>query len=259
MNVSAVAVVVPAHNEAERVVACIRSIGSAADQVAPLPVHTVLVADDCTDATAALAAREGAHVLAIARRNVGAARAAGVLRALSLLGPSEPDIWLAMTDADSTVPAHWLTRQTAWARRGHDLVLGTIRLAPPAPTSSGRARERHDAAYFRTRPTTPGGPPWQHPHIHGANMGFSATAYRRVGGFAPLTTSEDRDLVDRLSAAGHRIARSDDHPVRSADRLRGRAPGGLADLLASLRLSGQPPEVATAAMAGPRSTTAPEP
>lgn len=36
-----------------------------------------------------------------------------------------------MTDADSTVPAHWPTRQIAWARRGHDAVLGTIR--PPDP------------------------------------------------------------------------------------------------------------------------------
>ncbi|CAH9420018.1 MULTISPECIES: glycosyltransferase [Streptomyces albovinaceus subgroup] len=233
MNIAAVAVVVPAHNEAEHIVACVRSIRVAADHVGPLPVHTVVVADACTDITAALAAREGAHTVSIDRRNVGAARAVGVLHALALLG-STSGIWLAMTDADSTVPAHWLTRQIAWARRGHDAVLGTIRLAPASQGACRYARSEHDAAYYRTRPAAEDNTAWEHPHVHGANMGVSATAYRHVGGFAPLTTSEDHDLVARLTQAGHRIARTDDHPVHTAGRLRGRAPAGLADLLRSL-------------------------
>ncbi|AWL90203.1 glycosyltransferase [Streptomyces globisporus] len=233
MNIAAVAVVVPAHNEAEHIVACVRSIRAAADHVGPLPVHTIVVADACTDITAALAAREGAHTVSIDRRNVGAARAVGVLHALALLG-STSGIWLAMTDADSTVPAHWLTRQIAWARRGHDAVLGTIRLAPASQGACRYARSEHDAAYYRTRPAAEDNTAWEHPHVHGANMGVSATAYRHVGGFAPLTTSEDHDLVARLTQAGHRIARTDDHPVHTAGRLRGRAPAGLADLLCSL-------------------------
>ncbi|MFJ4715545.1 glycosyltransferase [Streptomyces sp. NPDC088785] len=234
MSVSAVAVVVPAHDEGDRIVACVRAIRTAAARMAPLPVVTVVVADACTDDTAALAAREGAHVVRIDRHAVGAARAAGVLRALELLEDAGPHPWLAMTDADSTVPAHWLTRQTAWARRGHDAVLGTIRLAPGHP-GHRHVRNRHDALYHRTRPAP--GIPWEHPHVHGANMGVSAAAYLGVGGFAPLTSGEDRDLVARLAATGHRIARADDHPVRTADRLRGRAPGGLADLLAALERS----------------------
>ncbi|WP_089114195.1 glycosyltransferase family 2 protein [Streptomyces sp. SS07] len=233
MNIAAVAVVVPAHNEAEHIVACVRSIRAAADHVAPVPVHTVVVADACTDTTAHLAAREGAHTVSIDRRNAGAARAAGVGHALALLSPT-PGIWLAMTDADSTVPAHWLTRQTAWARRGHDAVLGTIRLAPDPRGACTYARSEHDAAYYRTRPAAEDTTDWEHPHIHGANMGVSATAYHHVGGFAPLTSSEDHDLVARLTRAGHRIARTDDHPVLTAGRLHGRAPAGLAALLRSL-------------------------
>ncbi len=65
-------------------------------------------------------------------------------------------------------------------------------------------------------------------------MGLSATAYLRAGGFAALSTGEDRDLVSRLAAQGRRIARTDRYPVRTAARLRGRAPDGLADLLAAL-------------------------
>ncbi|MBO1330286.1 hypothetical protein [Streptomyces sp. VRA16 Mangrove soil] len=160
-----------------------------------------------------------------------------------------------MTGADSTVPVRWLARQTAWARRGHDAVLGTIRLALAGHTGQRAARSRHDAVYYRTRPPLGVTTPWEHPHVHGANMGVAAAAYLRVGGFAPLATGEDRDLVARLSATGHRIARTDDHPVRTAHRLRGRAPGGLADLLASLERPTRPCDRTTL----PPETAAPSP
>ncbi|PSM45378.1 glycosyl transferase [Streptomyces dioscori] len=256
---SAVAVVVPAHDEERRIAACLRSLRTAAARVAPLPVLIVVVADACTDATARLAARGGAHVVETRSRNVGVARAAGVDRALELLadadadadadgdgdGDADGDVWLAMTDADTTVPPAWLAHQVARAGEGHDMVLGTIRLAPT--TADALLVARHDAAYFRTRRFHAPGGAWEHPHVHGANLGVSAAAYLRVGGFAPLPTGEDRDLAARLIATGHRVARTDRHPVHTAARLRGRAPGGLADLLASLRLTPGP----HAAPAGP--------
>ncbi|MFJ2829154.1 glycosyltransferase [Streptomyces sp. NPDC087263] len=229
---AAVAVVVPAHNEEHRIGACLRSVRRAVAQAAPLPVVTVVAADACTDATAVTAARAGAHVVQLERRSVGAARAAATAYALHLLADSGPHVWLAMTDADTTVPDTWLTDQISWARQGYDVVLGTILLA----RASRRLAALHDADYFRTRPAEPG-EPWDHPHVHGANLGLSAAAYLRSGGFAALPTGEDRDLVARLASQGHRIARTDRHPVRTAARLRGRAPGGLADLLAALRSS----------------------
>ncbi|MEU1535364.1 glycosyltransferase [Streptomyces fagopyri] len=167
--------------------------------------------------------------------NVGAARAVGTKRALELLEDAGPDVWLAMTDADTTVPTAWLTHQMYWARRGYDVVLGTIRLAPT--TTALFLQGRHNAHYFRTRRVSETQKAWEHPHVHGANLGVSAAAYLRVGGFAALPTGEDRDLAVRLSEAGHRIARTDQHPVHTAARLHGRAPGGLSDLLASLHPS----------------------
>lgn len=243
---AALAVVVPAHNEQHRIGACLHSLRRAAARAAPVPVLIVVAADACTDATAAVAADAGAEVVEIDARNVGAARAAGTDHAMERL--AEPwarlgevgarsaagqGVWLAMTDADTTVPEDWLTQQMAWARCGYDAVLGTIRLAPARTGSLIVAR--HDADYFRTRPRTGRATAWEHPHVHGANMGLTAAAYRRVGGFAALPTGEDRDLVGRLVASGHRVARTDRHPVRTAARLRGRAPGGLADLLMTLR------------------------
>ncbi|MEU0781379.1 glycosyltransferase [Streptomyces sp. NPDC006173] len=233
MTPAAIAVVVPAHDEERRIQACLRSVRAAAAFVAPVPVVIVVAADACTDATATMAAREGASVIPAWRRNVGAARAAGVDHALTLLADAGPDVWLAMTDADSTVPTPWLAHQLAWARREYDAVLGTIRLAS---TKLGALHvARHDADYFRTRRLGGTESRWEHPHVHGANLGVSASAYLRVGGFAQLPTGEDHDLAVRLSAAGLLIARTDRHPVHTAARLRGRAPGGLADLLTALR------------------------
>ncbi|MCT9010776.1 glycosyltransferase [Streptomyces rhizosphaerihabitans] len=57
MTPSAVAVVVPAHNEEHRIAACLRSLHAAAAQAAPTPVVIVVAADACTDATATLATR----------------------------------------------------------------------------------------------------------------------------------------------------------------------------------------------------------
>ncbi|MGW6055478.1 glycosyltransferase [Streptomyces sp. NPDC055189] len=233
MTPSALAVIVPAHDEARRITACLRSLRVAAAQAAPLRVVLVVAADACTDATAILAARAGAHVVETHGRNVGAARAAGINRALELLADAGPEAWLAMTDADTTVPADWLTHQAAWARQKYDAVLGTIRLAPDTANASLVAR--HDAEYFRTRRHGRAGRGWEHPHVHGANLGVSAAAYCRIGGFAPLPAGEDRDLAARLFATGHRIARTDQHPVHTSARLHGRAPGGLADLLAHLQ------------------------
>ncbi|GGV26399.1 glycosyl transferase [Streptomyces longisporoflavus] len=249
MTPSALAVVVPAHDEERRISACLRSLRVAAAHVAPLPVLIVVAADACTDATASLAAREGARVVETRCRNVGAARAAGIDHALERRAAAGPDVWLAMTDADSTVPAAWLAHQIAWARRGYDAVLGTIRLAPD--TAGPLLVARHDAEYFRTRRLGKSGRAWEHPHVHGANLGVSAAAYRRVGGFAPLPTGEDRDLAARLFATGHRIARTDRHPVRTSARLHGRAPGGLADLLAHLHPGApDPPAAPDSARAG---------
>ena len=74
-----------------------------------------------------------------------------------------------------------------------------------------------------------------HNHIHGANMGFSAAAYWQVGGFKALPTGEDVDLVKRFEAAGMRIHRDATLSVATSDRRHGRAPGGFAQHLRSLR------------------------
>jgi hypothetical protein len=70
--------------------------------------------------------------------------------------------------------------------------------------------------------------------VHGANLGFSLAAYDRVGGFAPLATGEDVDLVERMQSAGVPWRATDRTRVLTSGRRHGRAPAGFAGFLHKL-------------------------
>ena len=106
-----IVVVVPAHNERDRLPACLASVAAAADQVA-VPVTVVVVLDACTDRSEDAIARP-VRALSVSGRNVGAARAAGFAAAAPR---SDARTWLATTDADSVVPTTWLADQAVHHR-----------------------------------------------------------------------------------------------------------------------------------------------
>ncbi|MBQ8927482.1 MAG: glycosyltransferase [Oscillospiraceae bacterium] len=54
-------VVIPAHNEEDYIVGCLRAVRHAAARVQPQSVEVIVVANRCTDKTAALAGRCGAR------------------------------------------------------------------------------------------------------------------------------------------------------------------------------------------------------
>ncbi|HUD32119.1 MAG TPA: glycosyltransferase family 2 protein, partial [Variovorax sp.] len=74
--------------------------------------------------------------------------------------------------------------------------------------------------------------------IHGANLGVSAEAYERVGGFRPLACSEDVALVEALQASGARIAWSAAPRVTTSARADARARGGFGDTLLAVIAAG---------------------
>lgn len=205
-----IAVVVPACNEAEHIGACLRSIEKAAQcaRLGDEAVALVVVLDDCSDATGAIARRAGAVVLALDANNVGAARAAGAELALA-----RGARWLAFTDADSVVAPDWLADQLALDA---DAVCGTVAIREWG--SYGPCMQAH---YERTYTDADG-----HQHIHGANLGVSADAYRRAGGFKPMVSSEDVALVEALRGVGARIAWSARPRVETSARRSFRAPLG---------------------------------
>jgi glycosyltransferase involved in cell wall biosynthesis len=165
-------------------------------------------ADACTDQTDIIAAQHGALVLKLAAHNVGMARALGAQAALHAGAR-----WLAFTDADSVVSPHWLADQLSL---GADAVCGTVAITDWG--LYGSAMRQHFALTYTDADN--------HRHIHGANLGVSAEAYRRAGGFLPLASSEDVALVDALRACGATIAWSAKPRVNTSARRDFRAPDG---------------------------------
>ncbi len=223
-------VVVPARDEAELLPGCLAGLRRAArhPELAGLPVLVVVVADRCTDDTAALALAAGAVVVVGSGDTVGAARHTGALRVLaeaSHLGVPPERVWLAGTDADSRVPRDWLALQRATAESGADAVLGLVRVA------DWSGHPPHAAAAFTRAYDAWRGGGAAHPHVHGANLGVRGDAYLAVGGFPPLAVSEDAALAAALDRAGRVVLRTPCSPVTTSARRHPRAPAGFgADL-----------------------------
>jgi Glycosyl transferase family 2 len=241
--VEAAAVVVPAHNEEEEIPACLAALRAAAESVW-IPVRLLVVADACTDETAAVAAAHGAEVIGIGARNVGAARAVGMAGLLRRTADTDPAaVWLATTDADTVVPPGWLRRQLGYAAQGWDVVLGTVTVAdwdehPP-----------HTPAAFAAMYESGEGP---HPHVHGANLGIRASAYLAAGGFKPLRTAEDHALMAAATEAGCQVLQASDLIVQTSARRQARAPRGFSHALRTLAREPDPGGSAPSAPAGNR-------
>ncbi len=217
-----IGIIVPAHNEEERIVACLQSLVIAATQpaLAGEEVTLIVVLDSCTDSTGALAHSMGVKTIAVHARNVGLARQEGA-RAAIAAGAR----WLAFTDADSVVAPDWLNAQLAL---GADAVCGTVAVGDWGAYGE-RMRRHFDLSYHDVD---------GHSHIHGANLGVSASAYTRAGGFAGLETGEDVALVQALISSGARIAWSRQPRVHTSVRPNYKAPRGFGATLEKIEKLG---------------------
>lgn len=99
-----ITILVPAHNEAERILATIKALKGQDDA----PERIIVVADNCTDATQELALAAGVEVLET--RNNKHKKAGGLNQALSILLPGlgENDI-VMVVDADTVLDQGFLT------------------------------------------------------------------------------------------------------------------------------------------------------
>ena len=127
-------VVVPAHDEQERIGACLASLEAAST---PLVESRILVvADNCADATARAAAEAGAEVI---ERNdpLRPGKGQALAFAFERLDMSRLDA-IACVDADSRVAPSFFTELAAAFGDGADAVQVTYTVA--GPTASTRAR-----------------------------------------------------------------------------------------------------------------------
>jgi glycosyltransferase involved in cell wall biosynthesis len=233
--VTAVAVVIPAHDEEALIGRCLSSVTRAVDTArACLPdlrASVVVVLDACGDSTPAQVRRWPVETVTIAARRVGTARRVGVTRALEALDAQPAETWIAMTDADTVVPRDWITHQLDLMDAGIDLILGTVR--PDFADLSAR----HVAHWRATHPRgLPAG------NVHGANLGVRASTYLAAGGIPDLVEHEDVALVRAARAVGARDHVSDAHEVETSGRFTGRTPGGYAAFLRRMhaRIDGSP-------------------
>lgn len=222
-----IGVVIPARNEAQEIAGCLAAIDRATstlqEHLPHVKVSVYVVADGCTDSTVEQVQtrrRPGAAVkmLTVDEHNVGKARGHGVQQFLTEAasdGLGRDQLWIAVTDADSRVPAHWLVSQLRHAAAGVDCVVGTVE--PRIETASQRLIRAWFARHILEE---------HHPHIFGANLGVRGSWYTRVGGFRPLTTGEDVALVEALTLHGARVLATDSARVATSARRIGRVNDG---------------------------------
>jgi GT2 family glycosyltransferase len=237
-----VVVAVPAKDEAGLVEDCLagldRSIRHARHLDLIDDVVVVVSAHRCSDDTAAVARRSlaklgvrGEVLVDDTADNVGTVRDRAARRGLALLrGPRET--WVFSTDADTVVDTDWIFQVLALAAE-HDAacVVGLATLDAWHGSTAGLCAYRE----LLDRKLHLGSPGNEHHHVYGANLAVRTDAYLAVGGFPDTAHGEDQQLVDNLDAAGYRVARTCQVTVTTSGRFRGRAGGGLADLLRRLQ------------------------
>ncbi|MHC8314282.1 glycosyltransferase family 2 protein [Pseudomonas sp. LB3P31] len=216
-----IGVVIPAHNEEQHISACLASILIAAQHpgLQGREVRVLVVLDDCSDDTVERVGAMQVPTLKVCFRNVGKARAAGAEQLLEAGAQ-----WLAFTDADTVVPADWIARQLDCMA---DAVCGTVEVDSWGEHGEG-VRSRYLERYQFIE---------NHRHIHGANLGLSADAYKNAGGFQHLAAHEDVHLVADLERISARIVWTASNPVVTSARKDYKCKGGFGEYLASLGMA----------------------
>ena len=216
-----IGIVIPAHNEADSISACLDAIKQAIAQLSSnIAVQTVVVLDSCDDDT--LSNVQNAHVdwLGCEFRCVGKVRDLGV-RYLIEQGAD----WIACTDADSMVESDWLMAQIKHLKAEPTAMICGVVSIDCWDTLSESAKQQYLAHYQDCM---------NHRHIHGANLSFASQDYLAVGGFDELICHEDVGLVKKFEQANLPIIWSNLVRVVTSSRLDARAQEGFAHFLRSL-------------------------
>jgi len=237
-----VAIAIPARDEAATIGGCVERLAKLYfDSRCEQPI-IVVIANNCKDATARIAASRGAIAINVKlppeRANAGWARRVALEAAAKHLS-SRCDVLLS-TDADTLVAADWLSRTIDHLDAGWDAVAGVARLNPSELRRLPRRHRsrlamirRYDKALDYLKSRQDGSEPWpRHFYEGGASMAVTYGAFRRIGEIPTPPTGEDKAFFDAIRRGGGRVRHPLDVKVMTSPRLKGRARGGASDTLA---------------------------
>ena len=240
-----IVVAIPARDEADRIGPCLEALDA---QTGARADHIVLLLNNCTDATAAIARITRLHGdtrLHVVERhfdpaqaNAGHARRVAMEIAAELAGP---DGVLLTTDADGLADPDWVGANLQAIRHGADVVAGWVELHPiewgqiPAKLHEDDAREcAYDALcdeiHGRLDPD-PADPMPRHTQHSGASIAVTAAAYGRSGGVPDIPTGEDRAFIAALRRVDARLRHAPEVHLTVSGRVLGRSKGGMAETI----------------------------
>ena len=202
------AVLVPARDEEAVIGDCLASLGTLDHE----RFETIVIADRCSDATAAVAARAGATVWA---RDAGEdGKGAALAWALDRLGRERPGIdAVVMVDADCTVSPNLLAAFEARLLAGARAVQAAYGIANPEASWAAALRYASLELMNVVRPLGASAL-GASAGLYGTGMAFSAELLARVP-WTSRSLVEDREQHLALVAAGERVAFAPEARVRS--------------------------------------------
>lgn len=185
-------IIVPVYNGAPTLGACLRAL---AQQTVPRDRYEVIVVDDgSTDASAAIAAREGARVVSQAHASAAAARNRGARAARGEI--------LLFTDADCEPQEDWIEAMLApFVALDVDGVKGVYRTRQRSLVARF-AQAEYEEKYTRLAGRA------EIDFVDTYSAGYRRVVFLGAGGFDtgfPMATAEDQELSYRLAEAGHRL------------------------------------------------------
>ncbi len=244
-----VLVAIPAHDEADTIAGCLRSVidslRTAARVGAIRRARVAVAAHRCSDDTARIAAAELTsarvdHRLRVVDRpsSVGVVRTELIVDALTAgRGLNPRRTWIFSTDADTVVPANWVDHTLAIAAEsGAELVAGLADLSGWSASSDAQARY----AELLASGFSPDG---RHSHVYAANLAVAAERFLEVGGFPDRPHGEEHGLLEAVRRSGGTVVQTTASRVRTSSRMPGRAEHGLGALLGRLAAGDTPGQV----------------
>ncbi|MER0240121.1 glycosyltransferase [Fulvimarina sp. MAC8] len=246
-------VAVPAKDEEERIPRLIRALSSQTWlAVGDRSLDMVVVLNNTADRSrsaieeAALGTRLRVHLVDLTLpavfAHVGTARRLALELARALCRTSMSSVLLT-TDADAVPTERWIDANLLAISAGADIVGGRIVGDKREEALLGQAFVARAASHLLyaelcDRVMSLLDPvehdPWPRHRDHtGASLAVRANVYDAVGGLPALPYREDLAFVSRVRDAGYRLRHSPSVWVEVSARTKGRAPGGMADTLAT--------------------------